>query len=221
MAKYRSPGKRSSSSSDSAASGLLLLKKIAKSAKIKKISEALGKESKLVIVGGILREILSGKKNADTDLATVYPPEKVRALLKKSRIRTYETGLQHGTITAVVAKENIEITTFRKPVAGKKNVFSKWFSEDLSARDFTINAIAYDPFSNKLIDPLKGASDLKKGLLKACKNPDRRFKEDPQRIIRMIRCGPAAGRKIDPKTLKADIRHGERIKKVSGERIGE
>ncbi len=219
MAKSRSPGKPSSLSANSAKKVLLYLKKISNSKKLQKIIRVLEPDSQLVIVGGCIRESLSGNKNSDIDLATLYTPEKVRGLLKKYKIRTYETGMQHGTITAVVEKENIEITTFRKPVAGKKNIYSKSLKEDLAARDFTINAIAYDPFKNVIVDPLKGVADLNKNILRACKDPLKRFKEDPLRILRMIRFGTAAGRKIEKKTLDAGIKCAPLLKKVSVERI--
>ena len=219
MAKSRSRGKTSSSPAASAKTALSRLKKLSQSPQLKKLMTALGKDSQLVVVGGSVREAFLGFKNVDLDLATVLTPEKVKNLLLKGKVRIYETGLQHGTVTAVVGKQNIEITTFRKPSKSGKNTFSKSLKEDLEARDFTINAMAYDPVKNKLIDPLKGEKDLKNGILRACKEAPKRFKEDPLRVLRMIRFGPAAGRTIEKKTLSAALKSSKLLKKVSVERI--
>jgi tRNA nucleotidyltransferase (CCA-adding enzyme) len=214
MAKYRSPGKTSSLS---AASAKRTLAAKCAALPLRKLIPAIGADSNLVIVGGSVREALLGNKNSDLDLASVLTPLQVKKRLAKGKIRVYQTGMQHGTVTAVIGKENIEITTFRKP--GKKSAFSKSLLEDLKARDFTINAGAFDVVKKEIIDPLNAVSDIKKGIVRACGDASKRFKEDPLRILRMVRFGPAAGRKIENKTLKAALKLSFLLKKISIERI--
>lgn len=218
MAESRSHGITSSSPTNTASSPELRLQKLASSSRLKKLIQALGADSKLVIVGGAVREAFVSGREVDLDLATAYPPEKVRALLEKKKIQTYETGLQHGTITAVVEHENIEITTFRR-IRNDQAEYSDSLAEDLSFRDFTINAIAFDPATGKVIDPLGGIDDLTKNILRACGEARARFAEDPLRVMRMARFGPADGRKIEEKTALAAKEAAPLLEKISVERI--
>ena len=219
MVESQSLGKHSSSSAVSAETALLRLKVLAQSRTVQKIYSALGPASKLAIVGGSVREAFLKKKKVDLDLATVFPPEKVKELLEKNKIHTYETGLRHGTITAVISKKNIEITTFRKAAAKQNNSYSETLEEDLSARDFTINALAYDLTAGKIIDPHNGAKDIQDRILRAVGKAEERFTEDPLRILRMVRFGPAAGRKLEDKTLAAARNTASLLETVSIERI--
>ena len=194
------------------------LELIANSYKIKIIKEVLTNE-KLYLVGGTVRDILSGDSNVDMDLATSLNPQKAIKLFTAKNIRVIPTGIQHGTITVVIDEENIEITTFRKPESRENFSFSETIEEDLSGRDFTINAIAFDLDTLNLIDPFNGLEDLNANILRAVKDPNARFKEDPLRILRMVRFGTASNRTIDKATFDSAKKNVELLKKVTNERI--
>jgi tRNA nucleotidyltransferase (CCA-adding enzyme) len=177
---------------------------------VQKIADAL-QDSSLCLVGGAVREALLLKYAADIDLASSFTSEKVKQLLAKAGINTYDTGLKHGTISALVDGSSIEITTFRKKPGS--------LEEDLLARDFTINAIALRLSDSAIIDPSFGFKDITENILKCAGNPEQRFNEDPLRILRMIRFGPAAGRIVEEKTKKAADKLKASLKTVSVERI--
>jgi tRNA nucleotidyltransferase (CCA-adding enzyme) len=183
------------------------------------LTEVLGKQSALHLVGGAVRDTLLDAGECDIDLATLLTPEEVAAALERQGIRVVPTGLEHGTITAVIHGANIEITTFR--VAGPRtvNAYSRTIEEDLSGRDFTINAIAYDLFAHKLVDPYGGIDDIKNRILKAVGDARVRFEEDPHRIMRMVRFGSAEGRTVDTATWSAAEAQASALSRVSIERI--
>jgi poly(A) polymerase len=126
----------------------------------------------------------------DIDLATNLEPKKVCEILKKNNINCYETGIKHGTITAIIDKYKFEITTLRKDVStdGRhaKVMFSKDWKEDASRRDFTINSIYSDGEGN-LFDPHNGKKDLENGSINFIGEPEKRIKEDYLRILRYVR----------------------------------
>ncbi len=147
-------------------------------------------ESEIRYVGGCIRKIINKEKINDIDLATNLEPKKVCEALKKKNIKYYESGIVHGTITAIQDDYKFEITTLRKDVItdGRhaKVEFSKDWKEDASRRDFTINSIYSDRDGN-LFDPFNGKKDLEKGIIKFIGNPDKRIKEDYLRILRYLR----------------------------------
>ncbi|MDC1154690.1 CCA tRNA nucleotidyltransferase [Candidatus Pelagibacter sp.] len=147
-------------------------------------------ESEIRYVGGCIRKIINKEKVDDIDLATNLEPSEVCKALKKNNINYYESGIEHGTITAVIDKYKFEITTLRKDIQtdGRhaKIEFSKDWKEDASRRDFTINAIYSDKDGN-LFDPFNGKKDLEKGLINFIGDTDKRIKEDYLRILRYIR----------------------------------
>tara|TARA_B100002052_G_C15839701_1_gene579564 strand:- start:290 stop:1573 length:1284 start_codon:yes stop_codon:yes gene_type:complete len=148
------------------------------------------KDSELRFVGGCLRKIIKDEKVMDIDLSTNLKPSNVIELLKKNKIEFHETGVDHGTITAVINGKIFEITTLRKDIGtdgrhAKVDFTDKWL-EDASRRDFTINAI-YSDFDGNLFDPFNGKIDLKNGLIKFIGDPTKRIKEDYLRILRYIR----------------------------------
>lgn len=194
------------------------LKTLSDSSYLKSIKEALGENSKLHIVGGLIRDLALGKEIKDIDLACVLEPEKSVELLSKSNINTYDTGLAHGTITINIDSLNIELTTFRKVVDGE-NRFSKTIEEDLEGRDFTINALAYDIQNKKLIDVYSSLADIENKKLNAVEDSSKRITEDPLRVLRAIRFGPGLGFEIDGKLKKSIIQNKELLKNVSIERI--
>lgn len=161
------------------------MKPIELSHKIIDIAQALGADSDLHLVGGCVRDHLLGKVPKDYDFATVLHPEEVVNRCKKFDIPTIVTGIRRGTITAVIDHEPFEITTFRQK--GKETNFSTTIEEDLSARDFTINAIAYNLLTDQLVDPYNGCKDIQLGILRMVGKAKDRFEEDPHRILRLCR----------------------------------
>lgn len=213
MAKSHSLGTTSCSANAPIIEELIALRPI------QKIFSILGSDSKLYLVGGTVRDALLGKIGADIDLATILEPNKAKQKLEAHGIRVIETGIEHGTITAVVDEQNIEITTFRQPGHRSSSKYSQTIEEDLAGRDFTINAIACLVETATLIDPYNGIKDLENKLLKAVGDASIRFTEDSLRILRMVRFGSAEGRSIDPATRLAAKNHCQALKEVSIERV--
>ena len=146
--------------------------------------------SEIRYVGGIIRKIINKEKVDDIDLATNIAPKIVCEILRKNKISFYESGIEHGTITAKINDSKFEITTLRKDVLtdGRhaKIEFSNNWHEDASRRDFTFNAIYADLYGN-LYDPYEGKKDLEFGNVKFIGNPEKRIKEDYLRILRYVR----------------------------------
>jgi tRNA nucleotidyltransferase/poly(A) polymerase len=135
---------------------------------------ALGEGSDLHVVGGAVRDLfIPGKESKDLDFATVLRPEEVMDRLQKAGITALPIGIRRGTVAAVIGKEVLEITTFRNPA--KEDQYTSSILEDLPARDFTINSIAYSVKDQEFIDPFGGIADLHDGILRAVSDPRRRF----------------------------------------------
>lgn len=174
------------------------------------------------LVGGAVRNFLLHKPIHDWDICTSATPEQMLKVFKKQRV--IETGLQHGTITVVMDKNNIEVTTFR--IDGKYSdnrkpdsvTFTDSLYEDLSRRDFTINAMAYN-YDSGLIDPFGGEQDLKNKIVKCVGEPKKRFEEDALRILRAIRFACQLEFKIDEATSIEIQKQYERLKNISRERV--
>ena len=141
-------------------------------------------------VGGCVRKILQKQKVNDIDLATNLIPEEVIEVLKKNKIKYYETGLKHGTVTALINNYKFEITSLRKDVKTDGRhadvVFTNDWKEDASRRDFSINSI-YSDLRGNLFDPFNGKKDLENGIVNFIGNPEKRIREDYLRILRYIR----------------------------------
>ena len=149
-----------------------------------KIFEAINSfssESEIRYVGGCIRKIISKEEVDDIDLATNLDPKQVCDALKINNIKFYETGIEHGTVTAIVDKQKFEITTLREDIftdgRHAKVKFSKNWKEDALRRDFTINSIYSDGDGN-LFDPNDGKKDLENGLVVFIGDPDKRIKEN-------------------------------------------
>ena len=146
--------------------------------------------SEIRYVGGCVRKILNDEKTDDIDLATNLTPDQVRQCLDKNQIKFFETGIEHGTITAVIDDQNFEITTLRKDVKtdGRHAVveYTTNWKEDSLRRDFSINSI-YSDLDGNLYDPNSGHEDLNVGIIKFIGDPETRIKEDYLRIIRYLR----------------------------------
>ena len=158
--------------------------------KIFDVINSFSSDSEIRYVGGCVRKIINKEKVDDIDLATNLDPQKVCEVLKENKINYYETGIEHGTITAIIDEYKFEITTLREDIStdGRhaKVQFSKDWKEDASRRDFTINSIYSDREGN-LFDPFDGRKDLENGLVKFIGNSDIRIKEDYLRILRYLR----------------------------------
>ena len=176
---------------------------------------------KCFVVGGGVRDLIL-KKTVDLwDLTTDAKPEQISRLFKK----VVPTGIKYGTVTVILNGKQYEITTFRSDeryVDGRhpSNVrFSKDIKADLCRRDFTINAIAYDPTTKELVDEHGGLADIKKKVIRTVGDPIERFREDGLRPLRACRFASKLNFKIDPNTLKAIPRTLSVAKKVSMERV--
>ena len=160
---------------------------------VNKISGAINnynETSEIRYVGGCVRKILNDEKTDDIDLATNLTPDQVKQCLEKNQIKFFETGIEHGTITAVIDDQNFEITTLRKDVKtdGRHAVveYTTNWKEDSLRRDFSINSI-YSDLDGNLYDPNSGHKDLNVGIIKFIGDPETRIKEDYLRIIRYLR----------------------------------
>ena len=169
------------------------LKNITNQTPANKIFEAINsysENSEVRYVGGCIRKVVKKEIVDDIDLATNLKPNEVCDALKKKKINFYETGIDHGTITAIIAKHKFEITTLRKDVItdGRhaKVKFSLDWKEDAARRDFSINSIYSDKEGN-LFDPHNGKKDLEDGHVKFIGDAENRIKEDYLRILRYIR----------------------------------
>ena len=158
-----------------------------------KIFEAINSyssESEIRYVGGCIRKIINKENVDDIDLATNIEPKEVCEALKKNSINYYESGISHGTITAILDKYKFEITTLRKDIftdgRHAKVEFSRDWKEDAHRRDFTINSIYSDKDGN-LFDPHNGKKDLENGVVNFIGDTDERIKEDYLRILRYLR----------------------------------
>ena len=169
------------------------IKNLTNNTPVRKIFEAINEyseESEIRYVGGCVRKIINNEKVDDIDLATNLLPEQVCEILKKKEINYYESGIDHGTITALIDNYKFEITTLRKDVStdGRhaKVEFTNNWKDDASRRDFTINAIYSDAEGN-LFDPYNGKKDLEEGCINFIGDVNKRIQEDYLRILRYIR----------------------------------
>ena len=169
------------------------IKNLTNNTPVRKIFEAINEyseESEIRYVGGCVRKIINNEKVDDIDLATNLVPEQVCEVLKKKEISYYESGIDHGTITALIDNYKFEITTLRKDVStdGRhaKVEFTNNWKDDASRRDFTINAIYSDAEGN-LFDPYNGKKDIKEGHINFIGDVNKRIQEDYLRILRYIR----------------------------------
>lgn len=175
------------------------------------------------LVGGCCRDFLLNKPPKEFDLATSAKPEQVRELFPV----VIETGIKHGTVTVVLEKISYEITTFRKDIGysdGRRpdNVsFGTTLEEDLTRRDFTINAIAFDWKTEQFLDNHQGFADIQAKTIRCLGNPLDRFQEDGLRPIRALRFASVLGFKLEQHT---EIAIGESLSvvaKISRERLWE
>ena len=202
------------------------IKEISKEEEVAKIFNAINtfsSLSELRFVGGCIRKVINKEEIDDIDLATNLTPTQVCEALNKNNIKYYETGIEHGTITAVINDKSFEITTLRKDISTDGRhaevEFSDDWKEDASRRDFSINAIYSDQEGN-LFDPFNGRKDILEGNINFIGSVEKRIKEDYLRIVRYIRFFlNYSKKKHDPKTLKNIKINLDGISNLSSERL--
>jgi len=185
----------------------------------------IGGEDQVRFVGGCVRKSISGESIDDVDLATILEPDEVKKRLNKENIKVIDTGISHGTVTAIINNKKFEITTLRKDVStdGRhaKVTFTSDWKEDALRRDFTINAIYVD-IQGRIFDPLNGISDLQNGVVKFIGVSDERIQEDYLRILRYFRFFAQYSKTDHNKEVIHSIKKFiNGLNKVSNERIFE
>ena len=202
------------------------LKDITNQTPANKIFEAINnysESSEVRYVGGCIRKVINKEVVDDIDLATNLKPNEICEALKNKDINFYETGIEHGTVTAVIDEYKYEITSLRKDVKtdGRhaKVEFSLDWKEDAVRRDFSINSIYSDARGN-LFDPNNGKKDLEEGLIHFIGDAEIRIKEDYLRILRYIRFFlNYSNHKHKPEIIKIIKRNIGGISKLSSERL--
>ncbi|WP_083914965.1 CCA tRNA nucleotidyltransferase [Alkalispirochaeta alkalica] len=175
----------------------------------------------LYIVGGAVRDALLGKKVEDYDFATSATPSEVTDLFQ----RVIPTGLQHGTVTVLFGNHSFEVTTYRVDGSYSDHrrpdtiTFTRSLEEDLARRDLTINAIALNPETGDVVDPLGGRKDLKDRVIRTVGSGDDRFREDALRMVRAVRFAATLDFTLLPDVARAISRHAPLLGQVSQERI--
>ncbi|MGD8607463.1 MAG: hypothetical protein PVH21_09240, partial [Myxococcales bacterium] len=175
------------------------------------------------VVGGCVRDTLRGERVNDWDVATTARPDEVQRIFR----RVIPTGIDHGTVTVLWKGNAYEVTTLRGEGAysdGRRPdhvVFVEDIESDLARRDFTVNAIAYDPVEGQVVDPFGGIEDMRKGLLRAVGDPRERFQEDGLRILRGARFVATLEFNLEETTEAAFRGTLDTFRKVSPERVRE
>lgn len=174
------------------------------------------------VVGGCVRDAFLSKIANDWDITTSATPEEMKKVFADYRV--IETGIKHGTLSVLINDEIIEITTMRVDGDYTDNrhpdsvEFTGDIHKDLSRRDFTVNAMAYNPATG-LIDPFDGRGDIERKIIRCVGDPDRRFNEDALRIMRALRFACTLDFDIAPETAQSIIKNKVLLSNVAKERI--
>jgi poly(A) polymerase len=177
-------------------------------------------------VGGCVRDTLLGLQISDVDLATRLTPQHVMERLSAAGIRSVPTGLDHGTVTALIAAGPVEVTTLRRDVStdGRRATiaFTEDWREDAARRDFTINSLSADPKTGELFDYFEGLPDLKERRVRFIGDPLTRIAEDHLRILRFFRFHARFGaEQADEAGLEACRARANDLMALSRERIAD
>ena len=173
------------------------------------------------LVGGCVRDMLRGQPPKDFDVASSARPEDVQKLFKK----VIPTGIEHGTVTVVLKGSHVEVTTFRAEAEytdgrrPSKVEFHEDIDADLGRRDFTMNAIAWNPSTHELVDPFGGQVDLARRTVRCVRDAIERFSEDGLRPLRAVRFATVLDFTLDPHTQAAIPRTLAVFRKVAAERV--
>lgn len=193
-----------------------------------KILKILNKTDKAYLVGGCVRDMYMQNNPHDYDMCTGILPREIIRIMEENGYKTSDRSIKYGTVIVTGCdKEEYEITTFRSESNYSDSrhpsevKFETDIVKDLERRDFTINAIAYNPYTKEIADPFNGVDDIKKGIIKAVGNPYERFNEDALRILRAIRFAIKYGFEIEEETQKAMILCAPKLNSISKERITE
>lgn len=171
-------------------------------------------------VGGCVRDSILGRTPEDWDITTSAKPFEVKRIFK----RTIDTGIEHGTVTVMLGKDGFEVTTYRVDGEYEDNrhpkqvAFTANLIEDLKRRDFTINAMAYNPRTG-IVDEFDGLTDLKSKVIRSVGDAGQRFDEDALRILRAVRFSAQLGFEIEEETCRAMALKAGHLKNISAERI--
>ena len=171
-------------------------------------------------VGGCVRDSILGRIPGDWDITTSAMPEETKSLFYK----TFDTGIEHGTVTVLLDGEGYEVTTYRIDGEYEDNrhpkevTFTRCLQEDLLRRDFTINAMAYN-HKDGLVDLFGGTEDIRKKVIRCVGDAKARFSEDALRILRGIRLAAQLGFEIENETRTGMKELAQTLKKISAERI--
>lgn len=174
------------------------------------------------LVGGAVRDRLMKKEIHDIDIATSALPREIEEIFSENRV--IETGLKHGTVTVLLQKTPVEITTFRTEGEYSDNrhpdkvAFTDDIISDLARRDFTMNAVAMG-LNEEYTDPFFGVNDIQNKLIRSVGNANTRFREDSLRILRALRFSSVFGFEIEPKTKEAIFEEKNLLKNLSAERV--
>lgn len=192
-------------------------------ADVKFIIDRMSAEGKRAdVVGGAVRDACLGRAVSDYDLTTNATPEEIKEIF--ADFRTIDTGIKHGTVTLHLNGKNYEITTYRRDGEYKDGrhpesvEFTTSLADDLSRRDFTVNAMCYSP-DKGFTDLFGGRSDLQARVIRTVGEPERRFAEDALRILRALRFAAVLDFEIEPNTAEAVLSSRELLSAVSEERI--
>tara|TARA_Y100000992_G_scaffold246846_1_gene178269 strand:- start:401 stop:1675 length:1275 start_codon:yes stop_codon:yes gene_type:complete len=191
--------------------------------KVFEVINSFSSSSEIRYVGGCVRKSINKEKIDDIDLATNLEPKEVCEALKKNQIDYYETGIKHGTITALIDGYKFEITSLREDVLTDGRHahvrYSKDWKKDAARRDFTINSI-YSDYDGNLFDPYNGKDDIEKGKINFIGHPDKRIQEDYLRILRYVRFFlNYSKQKHDADTIKSIRVNLHGISQLSKERL--
>jgi tRNA nucleotidyltransferase (CCA-adding enzyme) len=173
------------------------------------------------IVGGCVRDSILGLSPSDWDVTTSAKPEEISRCFHGYRI--IETGVRHGTVTVIIDKRQIEITTYRIDGEYSDNrrpdnvLFTDNIEFDIKRRDFTINALAYN--KDGIIDLFGGINDIKNKIIRCVGDPDERFKEDGLRILRVLRFASVLNFDIEKNTSESIYKNKDLLNNISSERI--
>ncbi len=181
------------------------------------------------IVGGCVRDCLLDNVPKDWDVTTSALPEQTEQAAAAAGLKTFRTGIKHGTISVLSEGVTVECTTYRvdgdyKDSRHPESVkFTPNLREDLARRDFTVNAMAATPSADgwEIIDPFDGRADLQAGIIRCVGNPIKRFGEDALRILRGVRFAVRLGFAIEDKTANAMYASAGGLKNISRERVRE
>lgn len=175
-------------------------------------------------VGGFVRDAIMNRNCGDIDICSSATPQELEALLDDNNIKYVETGIKHGTVSAIINHTPYEITTFRTEGEyldsrhPESVAFVRDINSDLARRDFTINAIAYND-TDGIVDLYSGTDDIKNCIIRCVGDPDTRFQEDALRIMRAIRFASVLCFDIDSDTKSAIFRNKDLLKNIANERI--